>query len=79
MNPVSPQTATLTQLIQPITQVASKILIIELILEKKKYISGPRGSKDVKTERNLFIKLSPGYTYLPVCFPDYQISKHQFC
>lgn len=48
MNPVS---STVAQLIQPITEVASKILILELVLEKKNYISGPRGSKDVKIER----------------------------
>lgn len=51
VTPVSSQTATLTQLIQPITQVASKILILELILERRNYISDPRGRKDVKTER----------------------------
>lgn len=35
MNPVS---STVAQLIQPITEVASKILILELVLEKKNYI-----------------------------------------
>lgn len=50
VNSVTPQTATITQLIQPITQVASKIFILELVLERSNYISGPRGSKGIKTE-----------------------------
>lgn len=50
VNPLLSQTNTLTQLIQPTAQVASKILILELILERS-YISGPRGSKDMKIGR----------------------------